>query len=451
MQQVVFLSLVAGVAIISFWKYRQLYHTIRLGKPMAEQGQIAHRWKNVLLVAFGQQKMFQNWLPAVLHLFLYVAFLFTQIELLEILTDGAIGGHRTFLPFLGPVYGVLINSIEILSLLALIGTLVFLSRRNLLKVPRLTMAELRGWPFRDANVILLGEILLVSGIFTMNSADVLLQQMDPEHYGYTGPLALSSWLSPLLWEGVSLEHLILIERTGWWMHLCAVLGFIVYLPYSKHLHIFLAFPNVYYATLSPRGQIENMPVITAEVKSMLGIETAQPGQESAGMDTFGAKDIFDLSWKNLLNAYSCTECGRCTAVCPANITGKKLSPRKIMMSIRDRAEEVQKNMSQPMLTFGLNANTAQAKADNREAYDDGKSLFDYISREEIHACTTCNACVEACPVLIDPVEPILQMRRYEILMESAGPGDWLPMFTAMENGGCVWQIPAEREQWRHQS
>lgn len=446
MQQILFLCLFSMTGILAFRKFRQLYTTIRLGKSVSAHENSSARWKRLLLIAFGQQKMFTNWVPALFHLFIYLAFLLTQIELVEIIIDGLSGNHRTFLPYLGSFYTLLINFIEILSLLALLATLVFLIRRNVLKTPRVSAAELRGWPARDANFILLGEIILVTGIFTMNSADVQLQSMDAAHYPDTGTLWLSSWLASEWWQTVPADALSMVERTGWWLHVCAVFAFIIYLPYSKHLHVFLAFPNVYFSKLTPRGQIRNMPEITREVKSMLGLEADSPASDMSEIGDFGAKDIFDLSWQNLLNAFSCTECGRCTAACPAHQTGKKLSPRKIMMSIRDRAEEVQKNAATSMLSPGLNPTVVAGTS--QDSYDDGKSLFDYISREEIHACTTCNACVEACPILIDPLEPILQMRRYEILTESAGPADWLPMFTAMENSGCVWQMPAERDSWR---
>jgi heterodisulfide reductase subunit C len=448
-QQLVFLVVSGLVFYIAFKKYKLIYRNILLGKPQIINDRKNERWKNVLLIAFGQKKMFKNMIPAIFHLFIYVAFLLTQIELIEILIDGISGKHRVFANILGGFYSFLLNSIEVLSLLALVATFIFLYRRNLLKIPRFIKPELNGWPRLDANIILIGEILLVTGIFLMNSSDGLLQKIDPAHYPFTGNLAISSTLASMFMADVDLGTLQILERTGWWLHLFVVYGFIIYLPYSKHFHVFLSFPNVYFSRLEPRGEMENMPAIMNEVKGMFGlpIETTAGIQEEVSMD-FGAKDVFDLSWKTILDAYSCTECGRCTAVCPANLTGKKLSPRKILMDIRDRAAEIGDNIDSGKKEFFTDGENTGNSDYYRKHYHDGKNLFSYISREEIHACTTCNACVEVCPVLINPLEPILEMRRYEILSESAGPPDWVPMFTAMENGGCVWQMPEERVKWR---
>jgi len=445
--QIIF-ALVTVVAFsIAARNYRKVYRNIHLGKDEDISGDEGERWKRVILIAFGQKKMFKRWIPAVLHLAIYVAFLFTQIELIEIFIDGFFGVHRFFAPFLGGFYTLIIGSIEILSFLALIATVIFLARRNLLKIPRLVKPEMGGWPKIDANLILFGEIALVTGIFMMNGADVVLQKLDPAHYPSTGFLPISSINGPLLFGNLGIDSLRFIERTGWWLHLITVLLFINYLPISKHLHIFLAFPNVWFSKLRSRGEMENMPDVMNEVKGMMGLIPEGEMDMNAELPEFGAKDIFDLSWKNVMDAYSCTECGRCTAVCPANLTGKKLSPRKILMDIRDRATEIGTNIDSGAVKFMSDDARANGEELTKDNYDDGKSLFDYISREELHACTTCNACVEACPVTIDPLEPIMKMRRYEILTESAGPTEWLPMFTAIENGGAVWQVPDDRDKW----
>lgn len=447
-QQIVFTLFVLIAGGFAFRSYRKIYRNIHFGKPETITGNTGQRWKNVLLVAFGQQKMFKRWIPAVLHLFIYVAFLFTQIELIEILIDGFFGVHRFFAPYLGGLYTLIISSIEVLSFLALIATFAFLARRNLLKIPRFVKPEMGGWPKLDGNLILFGELALVTGIFMMNGADVVLQQLDPAHFPATGTLPISSWLGPLLFGGMEQATVQVIERIGWWLHLLTVLAFLNYLPLSKHLHIFLAFFNVYYAKLQPRGEMDNMPEIMNEVKGMMGlIPEAEMGDPNAELPEFGAKDVFDLSWKNILDAYTCTECGRCTSVCPANMTGKKLSPRKVLMDIRDRVTDVGKNIDSGSLDFLSEEAKASDQPLTAETYYDGKSLFDFISREELHACTTCNACVEACPVMINPLEPILKMRRYEILTESAGPADWTPMFTSIENSGSVWAVPDDRDAW----
>lgn len=446
--QIVFTLVTVLGFSIAIKNYKKIWRNINLGKDEDISGNEGQRWKNTLLIAFGQKKMFKRWIPALLHLAIYVAFLFTQIELIEIFIDGFFGVHRFFAPYLGGLYTLIIGSIEVLSFLALVATVVFLARRNLLKIPRLVMPEMGGWPKIDANLILFGELALVTGIFMMNGADVVLQGMDPEHYPATGFLPISSINGPLLFGGLDINMVRFIERSGWWLHFLTVLAFINYLPISKHLHIFLAFPNVWYSKLTSRGEMENMPDIMNEVKSMMGIIPEQEIDMNAELPEFGAKDIFDLSWKNIMDAYSCTECGRCTSVCPANITGKKLSPRKVMMDIRDRATEIGNNIDSGAMKFMSEESRGQEDVKlSASNYDDGKSLFDYITREEIHACTTCNACVEACPITINPLEPILKMRRYEVLTESAGPSDWLPMFTSIENGGAVWQVPDDRDKW----
>lgn len=450
LNQIAFCILFILTTYIALKLYKRLYRNIHFGQDEVIEGNEGQRWKNLILVAFGQKKMFKRILPAVFHLAIYVAFVFTQIELIEIFVDGFTGMHRIFAPYLGVLYTIIISTIEILSVLALIATIVFLARRNLLPlmgkpIGRFTKKELDGWPKLDANLILLGELALVTGIFLMNSTDIVLQDIDPEHYHRTGKFAISGFLGPLIFDGWPREALVFLERSGWWLHLITVFLFIIYLPISKHLHILLAFPNIYFSKLQPRGEMDNMPEIMNEVKSMMGMEVEQ-AEISEEMPEFGAKDIFDLSWKNIMDSYSCTECGRCTSVCPANITGKKLSPRKVLMDIRDRVEEVAEKIdSQKEIYFASDAK--QRNKLTKDNFDDGKSLFDYISKEEIHACTTCNACVEECPVMINPLEPILKMRRYELLSEGQGPADWTPMFNAIENSGSVWSIPDDRDKW----
>lgn len=438
LQSILFILVAAAGTWFAAKGFRRVWQNIQLGKPEKVSGDTAQRWRNVLLVALGQQKMFKNWLPAVLHLFIYIAFVITQIELIEIFVDGIFGSHRFFAPYLGGFYTFVISSIEVLSVLAFVATLAFLSRRNILRVARFQKPELKGFPFRDANLILLGEIILITGIFCMNGGDKVLQTRGVEHYHLTGNFAVSTWLGPLLFGGLSDAAVLIIERFGWWLHILTVFGFLCYLPYSKHLHIILAFPNTWYARINAKGQMANMPEIQQEVRAMMGLpalEPEPPAAPAAGAELeFGANDVTNLSWINLLQAYSCTECGRCTAACPANITGKKLSPRKVMMDVRDRAEEI-------------GAAIAQGKG-TKDSFEDGKSLFDRITPEEIHACTTCNACVEACPVMINPLDIILQLRRHEILTQSAGPAEWLPMFNSIENAGAAWAMSEPREAWR---
>ncbi|MBK9272253.1 MAG: (Fe-S)-binding protein [Saprospiraceae bacterium] len=427
MLQILFFSILSGLVFyIAYGRFLQIYKNISLGITENEKHNSITGLKNMILFALGQKKMFNKPVSGIFHLFIYLAFALTQIELLEILMDGFTGEHRIFAHALGSFYNFLINSIEILSFLAFISTFIFLYRRNILKLIRFQKPEMKGWPSLDANLILMGEILLIAGIFVMNSSDQILQNLDPQHYPSTGKLYISSFIGASLLGQFPQDWLIWLERMGWWLHLFVIYGFILYLPFSKHLHIFLAFPNAYLSNQDSRGKMSNIPVIENEARSMVGLS---PKEIQDQTEIFGAADIFHLTKRTLIGAYSCTECGRCTAVCPANLTGKKLSPRKIVMDIRDRMEEISK---QPKPNGECN---------------DGKNLFDYISREEIYACTSCNACVEACPVLINPLEPILALRRYDILMNSGGPSEWMSMFNSLENTQSVWQIPETRDSW----
>ncbi len=402
---------------------------INLGKNNVVNDNVGTRVINMAMVAFGQKKMFKRFVPAFLHFFIYVGFLVINLEVLEFVVDGLAGTHRIFAPFLGGFYNVLMNTFEFLAVAVLIACMVMILRRNVLKINRFHSAEMTGWPKRDANIILVTEIVLMCAILVMNAADQVLQKSNPV-YTSTGPLFFSGQLMSSL-ESFGPASLVVIERIAWWIHIVGILGFAVYVTYSKHLHIFLAFPNTYYANLERPGHITSMPVVTNEVKLMLGISSGEnPSPSSPGR--FGAKDINDLPWNNLLAAYSCTECGRCTAECPANATGKKLSPRKVMMDTRDRMEEVRKSLNKG--GPGLN---------------DGKTLLgDYVTKEEINACTSCNACVEACPVLINPLEIIIEMRRYVAMEESGSPGSWNSMFQNIETNFAPWKFsPADRFRW----
>jgi heterodisulfide reductase subunit C len=384
--------------------------------------------------------MFARPISAILHFALYLAFIITQIELLEIIIDGVFGTHRFFKPSLGGFYTFLISFIEILSLLALVATIVFLLRRNLLKLPRFNKAEMLGWPTKDANLILIMEIVLVTCIFTMNGTDEVLYSLGKSHFEGTGSFhfAISQHLGPAIFGGMSESTLHILERVGWWGHFLMVIAFLNYLYYSKHLHILLAFPNTYFADLNAQGKFDNLESVTKEVKIMMDPNAdpyaTQPVDESAVPTKFGASDVQDLNWVQLLNAYTCTECGRCTSSCPANQTGKKLSPRKIMMDTRDRMEEVGRNIDSNKGVF----------------IPDNKSLLnDYITPEELWACTSCNACVEECPVNISPLSIIMDMRRYLVMEQSAAPQSLNAMMTNIENNGAPWQYnQQDRLNWK---
>jgi len=426
------LALLVGGGIFT-WNVRKIIRNIRLGKKLDRSDRPAERWKIMARVALGQSKMLVRPIPAILHLFVYIGFVIINIEVLEIILDGVLGTHRLF-SFLGSFYDFLIASFEILALLVLIGVFAFFARRNIIYIKRFRQGELNGWPRSDANIILGIEVLLMGAFLTMNASDAILASRGVEHYISAGSFPVSSFLVPLF-DSFSNNSLVVLERFAWWFHILGILAFLNYLPYSKHFHIILSFPNVYYSNLQAKGHFTNMDAVTNEVKLML--DPSATAAEIEGPVKFGAKDVSDLTWKNLLDAYTCTECGRCTSECPANQTGKLLSPRAIMMKTRDRLEEVGKNIDKNNGTF----------------VDDGKSLLhNYITPEELWACTTCNACVEACPVNIDPLNIIVDLRRQLVMEESAPPASLSTMFTNMENNGAPWQFsPSDRLNWASES
>ena len=418
--QIIFLIVAGFFGFLILKRVKRIAANINLGKSADLSDNRGERWKNMFLIAFGQKKMFKRPIPAFLHLLIYVGFVLINLEVLEIVIDGVFGTHRIFAPYLGGFYTFLINFFEILAFGVLASCIVFLIRRNILRIKRFHKIEMLGWPTLDANLILVIEILLMTAILGMNGADQVLQERGAAHYTVTGAFSVSASMFSFL-NSVDTENLILIERGAWWFHIVGIFAFALYVTHSKHLHIFMAFPNTFYGRIIPKGQMINMEEITNEVKIMLGIPVEGESTPPPEGMKFGAKDVDDLSWKNLMDAYSCTECGRCTSECPANVTGKKLSPRKIMMDTRDRLEEVGKT--------GL---------------EDGKSLLgDYIGKEEINACTNCNACVEACPININPLDIILQTRRYVAMEESGSPASWNAMFQNVETNFAPWKFGAQ--------
>jgi heterodisulfide reductase subunit C len=418
---------------------RKLARNIKLGRDIDRYDNPAARWGNMALVALGQSKMVKRPVAGILHILVYAGFIIINIEVLEIVIDGLFGTHRLF-GFMGGFYSFLIGSFEILALLVLVSVIAFLVRRNIIRLRRFIHSDLKGWPRSDANYILYFEIVLMSLFLLMNAADYWLQQQGLSHYEAVGAFPVSGFVSSLF-DGMSVSMVVMLERTFWWLHITGILVFLNYLYFSKHLHILLAFPNTYYADLNPKGKFDNLESVTNEVKLMMD-PTADPfAAPPAGSETtpgkFGASDVRDLNWVQLLNAYTCTECGRCTSACPANITGKKLSPRKIMMDTRDRLEEVGKN---------IDANKGTFVPDNKAL------LGDYITAEELWACTTCNACVEECPVNISPLSIIMDMRRFLVMEQSAAPMSLNAMMANIENNGAPWQYSQQdRFNWKNEN
>jgi len=427
-EQALFLLLLI-LAITFFTKnVKKVIRNIKLGQPEDRSDNPVLRWKTMLKVAFGQTKMIARPIPALLHFFVYAGFIIINIEVLEIIIDGIFGTHRIFASPLGSFYTFLIASFEWLAVSVIIACTLFLVRRNILKIRRFFGVEMTPWPRSDANYILYFEIILMSAFLLMNASDYKLHPLITDDHLSSSTFPISSLLTDILPSNTDMLHS--SERLFWWLHIIGIFVFLNYLPYSKHFHILMAFPNTYYSKLSPSAELNNMAVVTNEVKAMIDpsfqpVELTNPG-------TFGAKDVNELSWKSLMDAYTCTECGRCTSECPANITGKLLSPRKIVMDTRDRLTEVGDNIDK-----------------HGKDYSDGKSLLDdYISREELWACTTCQACIKACPVNIDPLAIIMDLRRYIVMEESKAPSSINNMLSNIENNAAPWKYSAsDRFNW----
>ena len=429
--QVIFILVFIGFTLLFIKNFRRILRNINLGRDVDRSYNSSERWKVMTRVALGQSKMVSRPIAGFLHLLIYVGFVIINIEVIEIIIDGIFGTHRV-LSFLGPFYAFIIGAFEILAALVLIACVFFLTRRNIMRIPRFWSKEMQGWPKTDANLILVFEIVLMFAFLLMNASDSLLVAMKSDHYNVEFANPISQFFIPLI-DNLSESSLIFVERICWWFHIVGILAFLNYLVISKHLHIILAFPNTYYSNLEADGKLANMDSVTNEVKKMLdpNIDPFAASDDSAP-ERFGAKDVQDLSWIQLMNAYSCTECGRCTSECPANQTGKLLSPRKIMMDVRDRLEEVGKGIDK-----------------EGETFNDNKSLLDSITKEELWACTSCNACVNACPINIDPLSIIVDLRRYLVMEESAAPMELNTIFTNIENNGAPWQFSmSDRLNWK---
>ena len=431
------LLLVVGIGYFTM-NVKKLMRNINLGRDVNRKDHSSERWKNMIMVALGQSKMVKRPVAGVLHIIVYAGFVIINIEVIEIIIDGLFGTHRV-LSFMGSFYSILIASFEILAVLVLVAVLIFWIRRNAIKLTRFSSSDLNGAPRNDANYILYFEVVLMSLFLLMNAADFQLQQLGIGHYDQVGSFPISKFIAPFF-NGMSELRIILIERTAWWLHIIGILIFLNYLYFSKHLHILLAFPNTFFADLNAKGKLDNLESVTNEVKLMMDPNVdpfAAPADPEAVPAKFGASDVQDLNWVQLLNAYSCTECGRCTSACPANQTGKKLSPRKIMMDTRDRLEEVGKNRDANKGIF----------------IPDGKSLLnDYITTEELWACTSCNACVEECPISISPLSIIIDMRRYLVMEQSAAPSELNTVMTNIENNGAPWQYnQMDRLNWSNEA
>ena len=417
---------------------KRIYRNINLGIPIDRNDNKKQRWAQMLRIAFGQSKMIDKPIVGILHIVVYLGFLVINIELLEILFDGFFGTHRVFAPYLGPFYNFLIGFFEIFALLVIISVVIFWIRRNILTITRFLNNEMKGWPKTDANWILYIELILMTLFLTMNGSDFWLQinSSDP-NYISAGYFPVSQYLLPFF-DSLSINSVIIIERTAWWLHITGIFFFLNYLYYSKHLHILLAFPNTYFANLESKGKFSNLKSVTNEVKMMLdpSVDPFVTPETNQVVPKFGASDVFDLSKIQLLNAYTCTECGRCTSECPANQTGKKLSPRKIMMDTRDRLEEVGRN---------IDLNKGEFKSDGKQL------LENHISSEELWACTSCNACVEACPIGIDPLSIIMDMRRYLVMEKSAAPSELNNMMNNIENNGAPWPFnQMDKLNWKNE-